>query len=97
MTPGDATTGVLIADPDKAATNYFYHLQAGGDPYGLKVENADAAPYSKNFVFGYSRDNGEPEPVAYNGESLVTPTTDYVYWVDSFGDLYARNVYAQNL
>ncbi|MBI4478492.1 MAG: hypothetical protein HY651_00550 [Acidobacteria bacterium] len=96
MTPGDATTGVLIADPDKAATNYFYHLQAGGT-YGLKVENANGAPYSRNLVFGYSRDNGEQEPLAYDGESPVTPISDYVYWVDSFGDLFARNVYAQNL
>ena len=53
--------GVIIANPDNARANYFYHLQAWKK---LRVNQADVPPGSKNVVFGYDKENGQDDPQA---------------------------------
>ena len=92
LTPGTGSggserVGVLIANPADAYSNYFYHLQAGGANYGLKVENAPNLPFNgtKNFIFGYDRVNSEIEPKAFNSSSSQVDATPFLFWTESDG------------
>lgn len=60
--------GVLITDPNKARSNYFFHLQAGGT-VGMRINNAKlpAVAVNMNRVQGYDQNNGETLPQTDTG------------------------------
>ncbi len=83
LLPGTLGNGVVIESPGLARANYFYHLQAGG---GFKVKTAPPpapVPSSKNLIFGYDRENGEPIPAS----EPDTDVTKFLFWIDSNGNI----------
>jgi hypothetical protein len=74
--------GVVVADPVKAFSNYFYHLQPGG---GFQIDSTAGAPviFGKNFVFGYDQVNAEPAPTT----DSANPPKMFLAWTDNFGNI----------
>jgi hypothetical protein len=73
-----------------ARSNYFYHLQAGGQKGLVGISAVNGYSDAKNLFFGYDYANGEAAPQAYSSSDFSTPVTsaltNYFFWIDSGGN-----------
>jgi hypothetical protein len=73
-----------------ARANYFYNLEATGDPglaRALKVIKADTpfANDTKNLIFGYDMENAQKQPQAFTTGGAAADPAQFLHWVDSKG------------
>ena len=87
LTPANAKVGILL-DSGEDRANYFYHIQASGQDYSFKIENADTNLENKNMIFGYDRENAQMEPRVFNSSGVEVDPGLHLMWFDSRGHVH---------
>jgi len=83
--PGSTAYGVVADTAEQAGfpvANEFFHLEAGDGGY---YQPSGSNPYNVCQIYGYSLDNGQPEPVVPNGGAFIITNAGQIFGVRSIG------------